>query len=305
MPSFREAADRVVKLHEPTWRNSSTSAQVWRSSLERYVFPVMGDKAVDEVTSADVLRVLIPVWNEKRETARRLRGRISAVMKWSIAQRFRTDDPARDVDAVLPKNGVKPEHHKALPHGDVAAAVAKVRASGASVSAKCAFEFLVLTAARSGEVRHARWDEVELEQATWLVPGERMKNGVDHAVPLSDRAVTVLAEALAVSDGFGLIFPSPARAGRPMTAEALIKLCQDLKIPCTPHGFRSSFRDFAAECTDAPREVCESAFSARRPGLHGAGVFSDHAVPSAGRANECVERIPGTIRERLTGGGTA
>ena len=225
-----------------------------------YAMPQLGSKRVSEISSGDILAALIPIWNSKRETARRVRGRISAIMQWAIAQNYRADNPAGDaVTAALPRNNHIVEHQKSLPYAAVGAAIGKVRASQASLSVKLVIEFLILTAARSGEARGATWDEIDTDSATWTVPADRMKAKRSHRVPLPSRALEILAEARELSDGSGLIFPS-ARSGA-LAAATLAKLLHDLGIGGTVHGFRSSFRDWAAECSDAPREVCEMALS--------------------------------------------
>jgi len=220
----------------------------------------LGRLRVDRIKAPDVMRVLLPIWNEKRVTARRVRQRISAVMLWAIAQGYREDNPAgAAVGAALPKNGVRPQHLAALPYAEVAGAIATVRGSGAYPATGLAFEFLVLTACRSGEVRGARWEEVDLEAREWRIPAARMKTNREHRVPLSSRALAVLEEAQALADGSGVVFPS--ERGRALDGAAIVKLVRDLGIGAVPHGFRSSFRDWAAECTDAPREVCELALA--------------------------------------------
>ena len=263
-PTFAEAAETVIQLHEPTWRagGGADSAKVWRASLRNYVFPRIGSKRVHEITSGDVLRVLTPIWHTKTETARRVKGRISTIMKWAIAQEYRDDDPAGDaVAAALPKKAGRREHHRALPHAEVGAAVRTVRESGASPATKLAFEFLVLTAARSGEVREARWHEVC--GAIWTVPAERMKMNREHRVPLSNRAVEVLDEARTLMDASGLLFPSPTGRG-PLSNGTVVKLLRELGVKAVPHGFRSSFRDWAAE-TGHPRELAEQALAHANP----------------------------------------
>ena len=183
-PTFQEAADEVIAMHEPSWR-SPKSGQVWRSSLDTYVHPVIGDLPVAEVTPGHVMSVLQPIWSDKRETARRVKQRISAICRWAVAQGHRSDDPAGIViDAALPRGEVKVQHLPALPYGEVAQCLATVKASrGASASSKLALEFLILTAARSGEVRKATWDEIELGGAVWTLPAERMKANREHRVP--------------------------------------------------------------------------------------------------------------------------
>ena len=181
-----------------------------------------------------------------------MRQRISTIMKWAVAQGYRSDNPAGDaIGAALPKhNGKAKRHHRALPHGEVAAAIEAVRGSGAGRSVKLAFEFLVLTAARSGEVRLATWDEIDKEAATWTVPAARMKAGREHRVPLSGRALAILDEARSLDDGSGLVFPG-TRVGKPLSDMTLSKLMRDLGLDAVPHGFRSSFRDWSSECTNA------------------------------------------------------
>ena len=197
---------------------------------------------------------------EKRETARRVRQRISAVMRWAVAQGYREDNPAGDaIGAALPKTGVRTRHQPALPYPEVRGAMERVRASRAYPTTVLAFEFLVLTACRSGEVRGARWEEMDLEGREWRVPAERMKTNRIHRVPLSTGALAVLREARSVVDGSDLVFPS-VRGGA-LSDATLSKMVRDLGIGAVPHGFRSSFRDWAAECSEAPREVCELALA--------------------------------------------
>ena len=260
VPTFTRASETVIAIHAENWRPGSRSEESWRTSLRDYAMPRLGNKRVDAVTTADVMAVLLPIWSTKRETARRLRHRIGAVMKWAVAQGYRADNPAGDaISAALPKNGVRIEHRRALPHAEVGAALARVRASGAHRGTGLAFEFLVLTACRSGEVRAARWDEIDREAAFWTVPAERMKAGREHRVPLARRALRVLDRARELADSSGLVFPSAT--GRILSQSGLPKLLRQLGIDAVPHGFRSSFRDWAAECTDVPREVCELALA--------------------------------------------
>ena len=264
-PTFEVAAEAVIALHSETWKDAGKSEKQWRSSLAKYAMPRLGQKTVDRITTADVLAVLMPHWNAKRETMRRVRQRIGAIMKWAIAEGHRTDNPAGDaITAALPRNGVKRQHQRALDHADVSAALDTVRASGAYPVTGLAFEFLVLTATRSGEVRGARWDEVDFDAATWTVPGERMKAGNPHRVPLSDRAVAVLQEARGYADGSGLVFPS-VRRGKPLSDSTLSRLLRETGVAAVPHGFRSSFRQWAAERTNAPREVAEEALAHINP----------------------------------------
>ena len=212
------------------------------------------------MTTADVMAILTPIWSSKHVTAKRIRQRIGAVMKWAVAQGHRADNPAGDaLGAALPKNGAAPRHQRALPHAEVGPALRRIRRADAHVGILLAFEFLVLTAAHSGEVRGALWHEIDCDGSVWTIPGERMKAGREHRVPLADRALEVLDEARELTDARGIVFPSPR--GLVLHQTTLAGLARDLNIGAVPHGFRSSFRDWAAECTDAPREVCEIALA--------------------------------------------
>ena len=259
MPTFAETADKVIALHAESWRDNGKSEKQWRASLRTYAFPTIGNKPVGSITSADVLDVLTPIWNTKRETARRVRQRIGQVMKYAIASGLRPDNPAGDaLGAALPSNGIATKHQPALPHAEVAQALAKVRESGAGQSAKKALTFLILTAARSGEVRGARWDEIDIRSRTWTIPGSRTKTGREHRVPLSDAATALLVTATPLSDGSGLIFPSVSRRGKQLSDRTLSKLIRELGLQCVVHGFRSSFRDWCAD-TGQRRELAEVA----------------------------------------------
>ena len=260
VPTFEEAVEKVIAVHRAGWKDGSKSEKDWRATLRDYAVPQLGGRPVDRINTADVMAVLLPIWNEKRVTARRVRQRIGAVMRWAVAQGYREDNPAGDaIGAALPKNGVRAQHLAALPYAEVAGAIETVRGSGAYLATVLAFEFLVLTACRSGEVRGARWDEIDLEAREWRIPPERMKTGREHRVPLSAGALAVLRAARGLTGGSGVVFPS--LRGGALSEMAISKLVRDLGIGAVPHGFRSSFRDWAAECTDAPREVCELALA--------------------------------------------
>ena len=259
VPTFAEASEAVIALHSENWRDGGKTEARWRTTLATYVFPRLGRRSVADITTADVLATLTynGFWSEKRETARKVKQRISTIMDWAAAEGHRTDNPCTALRAALPKTGSRTQHRRALPYADVSGAVSRVRASAAFPTTKLAFEFLVLTACRSGEVRGARWEEIDMEAAVWIVPGERTKTGKPHRVPLSSRALEVLAEAAEYRDRTGLVFPS-AR-GLVMSDMTLSKLIKELGIDAVPHGFRSSFRMWSAERTSTPREVCEFA----------------------------------------------
>ncbi|MDA9982512.1 tyrosine-type recombinase/integrase [Gammaproteobacteria bacterium] len=257
--TFEAAAHKVHALHLPTWSNVKQGRQ-WISSLAQYAFPYIGTKKMDAITSADVLTVLSPIWIEKAETAARVRQRISTVMKWAIGKGWRSDNPAADIQAALPKRKKRVTHHKSLPYQDVAHAIAEIKTSDASISVKLALEMLVLTALRSGEVRNAKWDEVDFDAAVWEIPAERMKQRKPHRVPLSQRGIKILREAEQLRDQSDYIFPGTV-PGKPLSDNTLSKLLRELGIECVPHGFRSSFRMWAGEQTNIPREVCEFALA--------------------------------------------
>lgn len=267
IPTFAEAVDKVIEIQRPTWRDGGKSEKQWRASLRDYAMPKLGKMPVDRITTADVLDVLMhdQFWNTKRVTAQRVRQRIGAVMKRAIAQGYRNDNPAGDaLGATLPKNGVHKEHHRALPYDRVGEALRRVRASANThAPAMLALEFLVLTAARSGEVRGATWDEIDMDERMWTIPGERIKGGIEHRVPLSDRAIEVLTEARKISGDDGLIFPS--MSGRVLRNDTFAEFLRENDIEAVPHGFRSSFRQWAAEQTNYPREVCEHALAHVNP----------------------------------------
>ena len=270
IPTFRSAAESVIALYAPSWAPGGKSEAQWRASLQTYAFARLGRKRVTDVTSADVMACLAPIWNTKRETARRVRQRISRIMLWCIAQGYRQDNPAGDaVAAALPRvRGGPRNHQRALPYSRLPDALGRIRSAQAQPAARLGLEFLILTAARSGEVRGATWKEVDLESRTWTVPAGRMKSRREHRVPLSDQALSVLRAAREFADNSCLIFPS-SRGGS-LADSSFSRICRDSEIESVPHGFRSSFRDWAAECTSAPHAVMEAALA--------------HTIPNAAEA---------------------
>ena len=248
VPLFIEASLRYIELNRPDWRNAKHAAQ-WRSTLENYAFPAIGDKPVDEITSSDVMELLEEIWHEKRETAGRVRQRMSAVFSYCMVRGWCTSDPASSsILRVLPKAKPAVTHHPALAYGDIPKVLRKVELSTAYPATKLAFRLLALTACRSGEVRGMTWDEVDWETATWTVPMQRTKTAREHRVPLSSAAMKVLEEAWGYSSGEqdALIFTAP-RSGGQLSDMTLLAVLRRLKVPAVPHGFRSSFRSWAAE----------------------------------------------------------
>ena len=257
--SFEEAARHVHDVHTPSWRNAKHAAQ-FISTLETYAFPRLGRLRVSEITTADVLAVLQPIWLEKAETARRVRQRIGMVMKWAIAQGWRQDNPVLSISEALPKQDRTQAHRKALHYNALPEFVEKLQASGANLSTRLALELLILTASRSGEVRLAQWSEFDLEAALWIRPASRMKANKEHRVPLSGRALEVLTEAQALKGEDDLVFPG-TKYGKPLSDMTLLKLAKSIVPDIHVHGFRTSFKTWAQERTNFAREVSEAALA--------------------------------------------
>ena len=261
VPTFAEAARQVHASLSPTFRNVKHRQQ-WINTLVQHAHPVFGDRQVNHIETADVLKALNPIWLKTPETASRVRQRIRAVFDWSKASGFRSgDNPVDGLARVLPKQPTSQRHFAALPYKDVPAFITALQDTGAGTSVKLAFELMILTATRTSEVLKARWAEIDLKTKTWTVPAERMKGKRDHRVPLSDRCIQILKEAKSVSDGGPFVFPGRS------PEHPLSNMCFHMALrrmewtDCTPHGFRSSFRDWAAERTNSPREVCEAALA--------------------------------------------
>jgi len=259
--TFMECAKCYIAAHEAGWRNAKHRAQ-WRSTLVTYAFPVLGELPVAAIDTALVMKTFEPIWQAKPETAGRLRGRIEAVLDWAAARGYRAgDNPARwrgHLDKLLParRRLARIKHHAALPAHDLPAFMVELRGQ-AGVSAR-ALEFAILTAARTGEVIGATWSEIDMGGKTWTVPAERMKGGRTHRVPLCERAVEILRSLPLEGDHvFG-----GARASKPLSQMALLMMLRRMKRDdLTVHGFRSTFRDWAAESTSFPREVAEAALA--------------------------------------------
>lgn len=278
--TFEEAARRYLAGKRAEFSNPKHAAQ-WQATLEKYAFPIIGPVPVGEIELSHVLRVLEPHWLTKTETMSRLRGRIEKVLAWATVHGFRTGgNPATwkgNLDAVLQAPGKvsKVEHYKALPWKELPGFMSELH-KREGMAAR-ALEFLILTAARSGEIRGARWSEIDLEGRTWTIPGERMKAGKAHTVPLSDPAMELL-HSLPRFIGQDLVFPG-ARGG-PLSDMTLSKLMKAMGRREVPHGFRSTFRDWAAETTNYPNHVPEMALA------HGL----DSKVEAAYRRGDLLEK---------------
>lgn len=255
--AFDKAAEAYIAEHESTWR-SLKHAQQWRSTLAMYVTPVMGDVPVSEVDQRLVLRVLTPLWKKKTETAVRVRGRIEQVLDWATAHGHRSGpNPARwrgQLEHLLanPSKVAPVKHHAAVPVAKLPATYLQIAAiEGQSARA---LRFLILTAARSGEVRGMVWDEVDLDAGLWVIPKERMKAKREHRVPLSRQAVELL-RAQSRDPLVEYVFPSQRKG--PLSDMALTALMRRHALDAVPHGFRSTFRDWAGEMTHHPRDAVE------------------------------------------------
>jgi integrase len=258
---FGECADRLIEAMRPSWRNSKHAAQ-WEMTLRDYAAPLRR-LPVDKITTDDVLSVLKSLWNNKPETASRLRGRVERVLDAAKAQGLRSgENPARwrgHLDQLLPKRQrLTRGHHAAMNYAELPAFMRDLQARQAT--AGLALEFAILTAARSGEVLGAQWDEFNLDRALWTVPAIRMKAGREHRVPLSRRALKIVKVMHGSRNG-DFVFPGQ-QLGKPLSVMALKMVLRRMKIDnATVHGFRSAFRDWAAESTNSPNEVCEAALA--------------------------------------------
>ncbi len=276
MPTFSEAADKVHALNIGRWRNGQHTTQ-WRQTLRLYADPVIGKMPLDRIERRDVLAVLTPIWASKPETAHRVRQRIRTVLKWGMGHGYIEQNAAGEaIDGALPSMPRLKAHFRALPHGEVAAALQRFDDGQASMASKLCFKFLVLTAARSGEARGARWSEIDMNAREWRIPADRMKAKTEHRVPLSDAAVAVLEAARPLQDDSGLVFPSSTKPGSPLSDVTLTMLLRKYGLAdrATVHGFRSSFRDWCAE-TGKSREVAEAALAHAVVGVEGAYFRTD------------------------------
>jgi integrase len=267
--TFEQCAKAHVASHEAGWKNDKHRAQ-WHSTLKTYVYPFIGRLPVKAVDTSHVMNILEPIWTSKPETASRVRGRIEVILSWAKVRGYRDgENPAQwrgHLDHLLPAKGRvrKVRHHAALPYSEVPAFM-KVLREQEGFAAR-ALEFLILTATRTSETLGATWDEIDWQRDLWIVPAERMKAGKDHRVPLGPRSRDLLTEMKSIRMN-DFVFPG-AKPGRPLSQMSLLMTLRRMGFGhITAHGFRSSFRDWAAECTSFPGEVAELALA--------------HAVPNA------------------------
>jgi integrase len=260
--TFERCATAYIAAHEAGWRNKKHRAQ-WRSTLRDFAYPVFGALPVDRVDTALVMEVLTPLWADKIDTGTRVRARIEAILDWARVKGYRNgENPARwrgHLDHLLakPRKAKRVAHHPAMPYGDLPAFLVRLRELG--TTAALALELLILTAARTAEALGAQWSEVDTRAKIWTIPGERMKGGKEHRVPLSRDALDIIERMKGVDPV--LVFPG-AREGRPLVDVTFWRLMRQMNVDTfTPHGFRSSFKDWCAECTNAPDWVSEKALA--------------------------------------------
>ena len=278
--TFEQAAGEYIKIHADSWSNDKHRKQ-WESTLAAYAFPVVGKLSLRHIRQEHVLKILEPIWTKKTETATRVRGRIESILDWAKVKGLRSgENPAAwkgHLDHMLPAPTrlKKVEHLTAVPVREMPDFMIKLRQ--AAGTAAQALEFLILTAARSGEVRGITWQEVSLEDALWVVPAERMKMKREHRVPLSDRAVAILKSQPRIDEN-PLVFPAPR--GSQMSDATMSAVLKRMGVHATVHGFRSSFRDWCGDYTNYPRDLAEQCLA------HGA----DDPVEAAYRRGDALER---------------
>ena len=259
IPTFEEAARSVFEEQREGWKNAKHIWQ-WMATLERHVFPVIGDRLVNDIEGPIIREVLSPIWLEIPDTARRIKQRIGVVLDWAYANGLRaTEAPIRSIARGLPKQPTRDNHYAAMAYDHIPVFLQELRRR--SSAARLALEFVVLTATRSGEVRGAKWDEVDTKNRLWTIPKDRMKMGKAHGVPLNSVTLGLLERAKPFhAPCSNLIFPG-RNVMKPLSDMTLIKILRDNELPFTVHGFRSSFRDWVAEQTNHPGEVAEAALA--------------------------------------------
>ena len=309
LPTFGSVADQFLAAMEPGWRNDKHRAQ-WRVTLNKKCKPLRS-LCIDAITTEDVLGILTPIWQKTPETASRVRGRIEAILDAAKARGLRKgDNPARwrgHLDKLRPRRSAQSRgHHAAMPFVDLPAFIAQLRDH--PTIAGLALEFLILTAARTGEVIGADWKEIDHAEKLWCVPAARMKAGKPHVVPLSARAMAILREAEKFG-GTGFIFPGQ-RSGRPLSNMAFAALLRRMKVEdATAHGFRSSFRDWCGECTSYPREVAEAALAHAIPNKVEAAYRRKNALEKRCKLMEawssyCDAKRAAVVRLQIAAGGS-
>ena len=278
LPTFAVAANHVIENKSSGWREGSRTRYDWEHSLAKHVVPKIGHKRLNRITRSDVLAVLRPIWAEIPVEAQKVRRRMEAIMKWAVSHGMIEDNPAGpEIVEALPSHNSRTTHRRAQPQDQVGVAIMAFRASGASPSTKLAYEFMIHTASRPAEALGATWDEIEtgVNGVVWIIPAERMKTGCEHRVPLSRGALAVLERALAANPQSRYIFPSPLNGDGPLARSTLTDNSREQGIYGTPHGFRSTFRDWCGD-TEVPREHAEAALAHVVGGTEGAYARTDY-----------------------------
>ena len=271
-PTLEEALEKVIRLHQPTWKDGGRTANSWRACLKQYAMPKIGRRRVSEITAADVLDIVGGIWTDRHETAKKVKRRLGAVLAWAVTQGYRADNPVQAISVALPKANNLKGHYKAIPHEEVRTAIETVQASQAHPSTIRCFEFLILTATRSSEARLMTWHEVDLRKRTWVIPAARTKTGKEHRVPLSSRACELLRESQ-TSHESPLVFPSVQ--GKALSDATISKLVRQNGINGVPHAIaRACFRSWCAD-VNVSREVAEACLAHVVKGVEGAYQRSD------------------------------
>jgi len=276
MPSFAQVQEQTLQGLKTTWRNPKT-AKNWKEGMDRYVLPFIGNIPIDEVSREDILKVLVPLWTEKPNLARKTRQRMSAVFKLAMAYgHIEINLAGEAVDGALPKQKVVKTHYRALPYSRIPKMLETVFRADANIVVRAAVCWITLTACRSSEARHAKWQEIDLKHRIWKIPGSRMKANKEHRVPISDGMMMILEIVKPLKDGSGYLFPSPKRPGNPLGENSFLQLirCIGYGKQTTVHGLRSSFRDWAAE-KGIGRELAEQALAHTVQGVEGSYFRSD------------------------------
>lgn len=290
-PTFAECAERLHEVKRPEWKNEKHAKQ-WISTLSAYVFPALGNTAIDAIRARDLIEVLQPIWYDKTETAYRVRDRVFQVLQWAVVQGMRKSDEGLEamVRSAFPAAGKllsqKRKHFAALPYTEVPAFIRQFNATGVPDIVKLLHEFTILNGNRSGEARGATWDEIDLPNKRWVIDKRRMKMGVEHRIPLSRRAIEILnqAKSMQVSDN-NLVFPSP-NTGRMISDSTLTNRFREMGATHTVHGYRSAMRDWAAEKTKFAWEVMEKALAHRVGGETEAAYFRSDLFEKRARMME-------------------
>jgi integrase len=259
VPTFRVAAEATHSERKSNWRNLK-HREDWLSSLKAYAFPALADLRIDLIDAPMIRDVLIPIWLEKPETARRVRQRIKTVIGWAASKGLRPSLDLTDMNAGLPRQPRQDNHYRAMDYEKVPAFVAEVRAAPETIG-RMALLFTILTAARSGETRGATWEEMDLEAAQWTIPATRMKAGREHVVPLSAPALAILERARGLRTGRKGEPVFPGKGGKPISDMTISKVLRDMGLTDTVHGFRSAFKDWASEASSFPDAVSEAALA--------------------------------------------